>query len=287
MHVRRRLGRRYKGIACRQSGLLAVRVRKRLSNQGGFTLIELLVVIAVLTLLMALLLPALQRVRNQARAVVCQTNLKQWGMTLELYLEDNEGQLPRSSSRLLLLSGTSRNDDPNVPESVNPVDTRGILFCPMAVRPPTNTMGMAHSTFEAWETRVWGATFRGSYGVNNWLFSRYFDRSTKGHPVIFSFRGRSDVPMLLDSIRSGARPDDHSPPPHIEGSVGGLKAFCINRHSGHVNSLFLDWSVRKVGLKELWTLKWHRNFDTAERWTRAGGVLPEDWPEWMRNFKDY
>jgi hypothetical protein len=51
--------------------------------------------------------------------------------------------------------------------------------------------------------------------------------------------------------------------------------------------LFMDWSVRKVGLKELWTLKWHRSYDTAGPWTKAGGVKPEDWPQWMRIFKDY
>jgi len=44
---------------------------------------------------------------------------------------------------------------------------------------------------------------------------------------------------------------------------------------------------RTVGLKELWTLKWHREFDTAGPWTKAGGVLPGDWPEWLRKFKDY
>ncbi len=63
--------------------------------------------------------------------------------------------------------------------------------------------------------------------------------------------------------------------------------FCISRHGDAVNFLFMDWSARKVGLKELWTLKWHRQFNTAGPWTRAGGVLPSDWPEWMRNFKDY
>ncbi|MEN6575224.1 MAG: hypothetical protein ABFD90_02685 [Phycisphaerales bacterium] len=62
---------------------------------------------------------------------------------------------------------------------------------------------------------------------------------------------------------------------------------CINRHNGYVNGLFLDWSVRPVGLKELWTLKWSADFDRAGKWTRAGGVQPEDWPEWMRNLKDY
>ena len=54
-----------------------------------------------------------------------------------------------------------------------------------------------------------------------------------------------------------------------------------------VNAAFLDWSIRRVGLKELWTLKWHRNFKTNGVWTKQGGVLPEDWPQWMRGFKDY
>ena len=63
--------------------------------------------------------------------------------------------------------------------------------------------------------------------------------------------------------------------------------FCIDRHDGFVNGTFLDSSTRKIGVKELWKLKWNRNFNTAGDWTTAGGVLPSDWPDWMRNFKDY
>jgi len=37
----------------------------------------------------------------------------------------------------------------------------------------------------------------------------------------------------------------------------------------------------------VWTLKWHRTFDKTGPWTKAGGVNPNDWPQWMRNFKDY
>jgi hypothetical protein len=37
----------------------------------------------------------------------------------------------------------------------------------------------------------------------------------------------------------------------------------------------------------LWTLKWHRTFDTMGPWTRAGGVMPSDWPRWMQRYKDY
>jgi len=62
---------------------------------------------------------------------------------------------------------------------------------------------------------------------------------------------------------------------------------CMNRHDGFVCGIFMDWSVRKVGVKELWSLKWHRQYDTCGVWTKAGGVQPDYWPAWMRRFKDY
>ena len=66
-----------------------------------------------------------------------------------------------------------------------------------------------------------------------------------------------------------------------------MSRFCINRHNGYINSLFMDFSVRKAGLKELWTLKWHRSYDTAGTWTKAGGVNPDAWPKWMKRYRDY
>ena len=66
-----------------------------------------------------------------------------------------------------------------------------------------------------------------------------------------------------------------------------MKWFCIDRHDAGINGLFLDWSVRKAGLKELWTLKWQPGYNTCGPWTKAGGVKAEDWPAWMRRFKDY
>jgi prepilin-type processing-associated H-X9-DG protein len=67
----------------------------------------------------------------------------------------------------------------------------------------------------------------------------------------------------------------------------GMAVYVIDRHSAGINSLFMDWSVRKVGGKELWTLKWNPDFNTAGPWTKAGGVQPKQWPQWMRGFKDY
>ena len=57
----------------------------------AFTLVELLVVIAIITLLMSILMPALGRVRKQAKAVMCQANLRQWAIIFGMYTEDYDG----------------------------------------------------------------------------------------------------------------------------------------------------------------------------------------------------
>jgi len=60
----------------------------------GFTLIELLVVIAIISLLMAILMPALNRVRKQARRVVCASNMKQMCTSVALFANDRDGKIP-------------------------------------------------------------------------------------------------------------------------------------------------------------------------------------------------
>jgi prepilin-type processing-associated H-X9-DG protein len=133
-----------------------------------------------------------------------------------------------------------------------------------------------------------------SYGLNGWQFPetpRQRDGGSQGpsHANVFTMRHTARIPLLLDCTWPDSAPTEEGPPPGgaTGTGTGGMRPFCVNRHSGYVNCLFLDWSVRKVGLKELWTLKWHEDFDTAGPWTRAGGVRPEDWPAWMRGFKDY
>ena len=77
----------------------------------GFTLIELLVVIGVLTTLMGLLLPGLQRAREVGRTTSCRSNLRQFGHALTLYLENNEDFIPRRGQGTRPLAQIDRADD--------------------------------------------------------------------------------------------------------------------------------------------------------------------------------
>jgi len=290
----------------------------------GFTLIELLVVIAIVALLMAILLPALGRVRKQAKAVGCRAHLRQWATTLAVIAEDHEGRFSRDHRLSSLWVLTGRSVGERTGNILQPsgrhhhVGTEGML-CPMAAKPGDLVTGGGSGgdggsgveyryeftrgdTFRAWVFTELSPAFRvsyGSYGLNGWMFARpdprtTFPPSSDSPPIyadLFSLRGTVNVPVLLDCLSDAGVPADDTPPPHFEAELRGASSsmtpFSINRHDGHVNGLFLDWSVRKVGLKELWTLKWHKGFNTAGPWTQAGGVQPSDWPKWMRGFKDY
>ena len=66
--------------------------------RGIFTLIELLVVIAIIAILASLLLPALNRAKDSAKAVACKSNLKQLAYTVRLYADNSKGWVPTYSS---------------------------------------------------------------------------------------------------------------------------------------------------------------------------------------------
>ncbi len=287
----------------------------------AFTLIELLVVISVIALLLAVLLPALRGARNQARKVMCRSNLRQFGTVLSMYVGDSEGRLPYGGHRAIwLLRGSSpgkkHSQDPHVPDVSQSVRMARAALCPMAVKPQNDgrfrlgfpgvatasdpatwdVLGTDGNTFRAWTITSPGPAFDSSYGFNFWAFSDYWvDARMKSvggsFPVrpdgrglnVFNVASRSKVPILLDSMSPGTWP----PTREINPSPMHSLPYCMNRHNGRVNSLFLDWSVREVGVKELWTLKWCPNYDTAGPRTLAGGVKPEDWHEWVRGFKDY
>ncbi|MHC4354892.1 MAG: hypothetical protein ACYTE3_12710 [Planctomycetota bacterium] len=231
--------------------------------------------------------------RRQAKAMVCLANLHQWGRMFELFTNDNNGQFSGAGNLGWKRGAWILGFRPMM-------ETRTkLLCCPEAsVRHryawggPFNTYVMGGGGFQDRREEA-------SYGANSWLYNAPPGSSIQGRPTEWNWRsvvvqGADNIPVFADSMYRGGGPYEsgiRGDPPQYNGQWRGytneMMHFCIDRHNGAINVLLMDWSARKIGLKQLWTLKWHRQFNTAGPWTIAGGARPGDWPQWMENFRDY
>ena len=265
------------------------------SRSGAFTLIELLVVIAIIALLMSIMMPALGMVKKQAQAAICRGNLKHWGLIWKMFTDDNNDTFLEELDWICPLEPYYK-------------DTK-IFLCPAAKKrgfvdaDSNSALGdKSHAWMDTWECensrKQRGELILGSYGMNYWCShdtsgdrDNYDDVVRATLWTRTTLKGISLAPMFSDSINKGfcALPFDDPPTYDGEPYWGGtdiheMRSVCIDRHPAHtVNILFGDYSARKAGLKELWVVKWHRN------WPRntSGEIEPLPvWPPWMTTFTE-
>jgi len=135
---------------------------------GAFTLIELLMVIALIAVLVALLLPALSTAQSQGRRAACLNNLKQLGLSGQLYCADNDGRLaenlPQGQSTNSWVLGNMKYGN----DATNQALIRQSKFYPYASQ---------LSTFRcpADPSQIGGVSRVRSYSMNGWVGSRYMD----------------------------------------------------------------------------------------------------------------
>lgn len=271
-------------------------------KQGGFTLIELLVVIAIIAILMAVLMPALSRVRTQARGVGCKSNLHQWGLIYAMYTDENNGRF---------YSGLVKNLDAGfgngewwretmVPLSKN----KKMWLCPTAFKNRSSAAVTesrpAQNPFDAWAVPASQGGDEGSYAPNGWMCNIPAGRDSmwgrgpgSNYWRTSLVKGADNVPVFTEGWWVDGWPKDVDDPapsgdttPALPVGSNEMSRLCVNRHGSAQFCLFADWSVKRVSLKQLWQLKWHRNFNTAGKWTKAGGATDDSWPAWMAGIPD-
>ena len=199
---------------------MSIRTEKR-KTRNGFTLVELLVVISIIALLVAILLPALNKAREQAKFAVCKTNLRQIGVSLWMYANDYNDRLvpgdmwdgatlqyegPRCLGYLLTGDVHGRSLNGAIPQPTSPTHS---FYCPAdkydwyTTQPGFENADAPHTFQHRWGNPTLGVRisyqFRDSldggvtlaaYG-GNWLQGRFKGVSSIGqvakHAIVSDF----------------------------------------------------------------------------------------------------
>ena len=198
-------------------------------RERGFTLIELLVVISIIALLLAILMPALGKVKEKGRSVVCRSNLHSWVLSFALYNADNNDSYHQgwggsaSMSEWWMLKLRPYYGDVDM-----------IRCCPIATKTEREIDGTTEGPgFGQHFTRAWGyhpnffgSDDFGSYGINGWILnrSRAQEENLGMNPQMKTWFwrksnaaiGASQIPIILDSQWIDGWPQHQDNPPPRE-----------------------------------------------------------------------
>jgi prepilin-type N-terminal cleavage/methylation domain-containing protein len=233
----------------------------------GFTLIELLVVIAIIAILLAILMPALSRVKEQAREMSCRANLRQYGVVQTMYLDDNDDRYPSAWRSLVKteapVSGYQRYcrwHDPRYPPDGplwSYMPEAGVNLCP-SFKVLAKSEGTRHPNHVAANPVI----PQYSYSMNSWLGAKAGD---PGGSSATDSKGRGGIYKRAEITRSKAevfffaeenmwsRPgntnvlNDNALCPDGRDWFGTYHSpMTGNLDSGTINAVFVDAHVQEV-----------------------------------------
>ncbi len=267
-----------------------------MKRKHGFTLVELLVVIGIISILIAMLLPALNKAREAAKSVSCLSNMRQVMLGLAMYAHDNRGWLPYSSSTDIV-NGTSRTMSWAGRLAGHPnhyVQGAKVFICP-------SRMGMARDEFlldqitqAAAGTSVFGGDYNSywkyiSYSANHLGAMPFDSDSTKRHPIKLSQPGLNPASMVL--LVEGYRTDFISDATHQfygwhEMSVSSAgSVYAIWTHSGGMtNAAFLDGHGASL---QAGALGWNTKANTWDNTKTGDSAWNQGQPWYVNTFTHF
>jgi len=264
-------------------------MRRGKKNRLGFTLIELLVVIAIISILLAIVTPALRKATEATRTMTCASNLKQFGLAWYFYAEDNNNcniwyasytQWDQGKFWFYQIAPYFSDDVFAKGKGDSRSGVMKILNCP-ATKKWTDRYGDGFgygASDQSWRWRSASASsgigdHEGSITLNAWMQQQI--NSTDDRFYAKYDQARTDTPLITDGGWVDAWPESAEASrasqlmdlngagyPGSTYRMGtALPRLILKRHGRAVNILFKGIHINKVPLEKVWSFTWHKGFN--------------------------